>query len=305
MRRRLIVAFLTASAIASACNRAGRQAAWEVAVENPPVGTSSVAPNVTAIAALEAQAEADWKNRDDRAAVMKAIEAWERVVAEGPKNPDALIRLSRAYYFFADAYLSLESRDDNTDLQTFEKGVNAGEKALLQLEPEFEKKMRENPDAFEDAIATIGARGVPAAYWYCANIGRFATRKGLQAVIFYKARVEQVMLRVIELQEDYFHAGPQRLLGVLYAAVPSMAGKDFNKSREHFDRARTLAPEYLSTWVVEAQFLAVQLEDKAMYQQLLKTVLNAPEGDDPEIVPENRAAKRAAEKLLKEINDQF
>lgn len=291
------------SASAFACNSAGRQAAWEVAVEKPNAGTTT---GTISESALEASAAEGWSKRDDVAAVHKAIEVWERAVAEDPKNARAWVSLSRAYYFLADAHLALAaSGDEDLEMQTFEKGVNAGEKALLLLEPEFEQQMRADPEQFEAAIATVGAAGVPAAFWYCANVGRFASRKGLRARLFYRDRVESAMMRVLAVDPMFFHAGPDRFLGGFYAAVPSIAGKSFDKSREHFERAKKSAPEYLGTWVVEAQYLAVELEDKVIYEELLRFVLAGAIGDDPDIAPENRAAKRTAEKMLKEIDEKF
>jgi hypothetical protein len=217
-----------------------------------------------------------------------------------------LVRLARAYYFLADAFLSLEpGGDEDLELSTFEKGVNAGEKALLLLEPVFEQQMRADPEDFEQAIATIGAGGVPAAFWYAANLGRFASKKGLRARLFYRDRLESAMLRVLELDEKFHHHGADRFLGGFYAAIPSMAGKSFDKSREHFEKAKSSAPEYLGTWVVEAQFLAVELEDKVMYEELLRAVLAKPDGENPDFAAENRAAKRAAENMLKDIDDKF
>lgn len=302
MLRRFAV-FWVVSASAFACNSAGRQAAWEVAVEKPTTGTAT---GTISESALEASALDHWQKRDDVAAVRRAIEVWERIVAEDPKNARAWIALSRAYYFLADAHLALDaSGDEDLEMQTFEKGVNAGEKALLLLEPEFEKQMRVDPEQFEAAIAGIGAPGVPAAFWYCANVGRFASRKGLRARLFYRDRVEAAMLRVLAVEPQFFHAGPDRFLGGFYAAVPSIAGKSFDRSREHFERAKKSAPEYLGTWVVEAQYLAVELEDKVMFEELLRAVLAGAAGEDPNIAPENRAAKRTAEKMLKEIDEKF
>jgi hypothetical protein len=300
VRVRGLVLFLL---LPAACNHAGRQAAWELAVEKPRETTSTA---TTADPRLEAAAETHWRNRDDKREVEQAIAAWEQIVTTDTKNAAALLELARAYYFLADAHLALEpAEDEDLELQTFEKGVNAAEKALLLLDPLFEAKMRADPDQFEEAIAEIGAGAVPAAYWYCANIGRFASRKGLRARLHYRDRVEAAMLRVLELEKQFFHAGPDRFLGGFYAAVPSIAGKSFDKSREHFDRAKKLAPEYLGTWVVEAQYLAIELEDRVMYEEALRVVLSGPDGDDPNIAPENRAAKRTAEKMLKEVEEKF
>ena len=65
------------------------------------------------------------------------------------------------------------------------------------------------------------------------------------------------------------------------------------------------APEYLTTRVLQAEFLAVELDDQQMYRKLLDEVLAAPDGDNPDIAPENRAAKRRAKRMLENIADVF
>jgi hypothetical protein len=285
----------------AACSGAGRRAAWETPADDPPrgLGTSTVSASVLSSAAEEA-----WKKRDDKAAVQRAIAGWQQKIAADPKDADALLALSRAYYFLADAHLSLEAgENEKEELLTYEKGVNAGEKALMALDPQFDAELRAGAE-FKDVVGKISARGAPAAFWYCANLGKFASRKGLKAVFFYKDRIQAAMARVIELDEQYYYGAPLRLLGSLYAVLPTIAGKDLQKSKEYFDRSSALAPQYLSTRVLEAQFLAVELEDRDMFQRILKDVLASPD-EVGDFGPENRAAKRTAEKLLREIDDKF
>lgn len=285
---------------AAACSGAGRQAVWEQPIDDQPrgAGTSTVA------VVSSSEAGAAWEKRDDRASLERAIAGWQQKVAADPKDAISLLALSRAYYFLADAHLALEPGDnDKEELLTYEKGVNAGEKALIILEPELDAQLRAGAE-FKDVVGKISARGSSAAFWYCANLGKFASRKGLKAVLFYNERIRAAMDRVIELDETYHYGAPPRLLGAFFAALPTVAGKNVRKSREYFDRAQEIAPNYLATRVLEAQFLAVELEDKELYRRLLEEVQAAPDGEG-DAAPENRAAKRWAAKLLREIDERF
>jgi hypothetical protein len=293
----MFVAIALASLI-SACGSAGREAAWE---KEKTQGTTTAS---IAGSRME-EAEALWQKRDDRAELEKAIAVWEEIVKSDPNQAEAYVRLSRAYYFLADGHLGLDPNvKEEEELAVYTKGVNAGEQALLRMEPDFEATMRGGGE-FEDAIRKISVKGVPPAYWYCVNLGRFATKKGLSTRLYYKDKLKAAMETIQSLDPKYFYGAADRYLGGFYSVLPSIAGKDLDKSRTHFDASLAAAPEYLTTRVVKAEFLAVELDDETMYRTLLDEVLKGEETDNPDIAPENRAAKRRAQKMLNDIDEVF
>jgi hypothetical protein len=293
---------LALSAGVVACASPGRQAAWEKA-ETPPAA-GATATSSSAAAGLSAEASAAWAKRDDKAEVEKAIAAWETLAAQDPSNAQAMISLARGYYFLVDAHLSSSGADADTMKAMYQKGVDWGEKALLVLEPGFGPAMKAGAK-FEDEIGKISKDAMPAAYWYCTNLGRFATLSGLQARLFYKDRVAAAMSRIRELDSQFFYSAADRYFGAFYSALPSIAGKDVEKSKKHFAIANEKSPDYLGNKVVQAQFLAVELDDAEMYKSLLEAVLAAPDGEDPNSAPENRGAKRTAKKMLAEMDELF
>jgi hypothetical protein len=291
---------LVAVAFAASCASAGREAAWEK--ENAGRGTQTATS--AASAAME-EAEAHWAKRDERAEVEKAIAKWEEIVKADPNNAEIYVKLSRANYFLADGHMSLAPDvKEEEELAVYTKGVNYGEQALLRTEPDFESTMRSGGE-FEDAIRKISVKGVPAAYWYCANLGRFATRKGLSTRLYYKDKIKAAMETVQRLDPKYFYGAADRYLGGFYAVLPSIAGKDLDKSKAHFEASLQQAPEYLTTLALQAEFLAVELDDEAMYKKLLDDVMKGEETSNPDIAPENRAAKRKAQKMLANIGEVF
>jgi hypothetical protein len=283
-----------------ACASAGREAAWEKAPPAPPAGTTTATVSSDFVAG-----EAAWALRDDKNKVLEAIAAWEKVAAAEPSNAQVMTKLSRAYYFLVDGHISVEPGDvTEQKLVNHQKGADWGEKALLIVDPKFGEKMRAGTE-FEVAIGEIEKPAIEAAYWYCTNLSRFANAKGLSARLFYKDRVSAAMRRIGVLDAAYFHAASDRFFGAYYSALPSIAGRDLSKSGEHFDKAIAAAPAYLSNKVLKADFLAVNLDDRALYTKLLEEVLAAPDGEDPDFAPENRAAKRQAKKFLALAGDRF
>ena len=284
----------------AACASAGRTAAWEK-TEGVAGGTAT---SSAAAASLMSEAEAHWAKRDDKAALKQAIQVWEKAVAEDAKNAEALVMLSRAHYFLADGFLAVEGAPQAEEFEAYQKGVDYGERALLLMDPEFDRQMRAEAK-FEDAIKTIGAGAIPAAYWYAVNLGRFASKQGLSQRLFYKDKLKATMQRIMDLDRGFFHGAADRYFGAFYAILPSIAGKDLDKSAEHFTKSLELAPGYLGTKVVQAQFLAVERDDEEMYRKLLDQVIKGDADGVPEVGPENRAAQRTAKKMLDGIGDIF
>jgi hypothetical protein len=291
-------AALSAGSALSGCS-AGREAIWEKdKVEATKTSSAAASP-------LMAEADEHWKKRDDKAELEMAIQKWEKAIESDPGNADAMVRLARACYFLADGYLALDkSVDQEVELAVYTKGVDYGERALAKLEPDFEAAMRGGA-SFEEAITEIGENGLPAAYWYAVNLGRFATKKGLSVRLYYKDKLKATMETILKRDPKFFYGAADRYFGAFYSVLPSIAGKDLDKSKAHFEASMNLAPEYLTTRVVKAQFLAVELDDEAMYKALLDEVLKGSDTDNPDIAPENRAAKRTAEKMLADIDEVF
>jgi hypothetical protein len=285
----------------AACASAGRTAAWEKTEGATAAGTAT---SSAAAASLMTEADGHWAKRDDKGQLMQAIQVWEKAVAEDAKNADALVMLSRAHYFLADGFLAVEGAPQAEEFQVYQKGVDYGERALLLLDPGFEAQMRAEAK-FEDAIKGIGKDALPAAYWYAVNLGRFASKQGLSQRLFYKDKLKATMERIMELDPGYFHGAADRYFGAFYALLPSIAGKDLKKSAEHFARSLELAPGYLGTKVVQAQFLAVEQDDEALYRKLLDEVIQGNADAVPEVGPENRAAQRTAKKMLDGIDEVF
>src|SRR5690606_20111809 len=236
-----------------------------------------------------------------RAAILDAIRLWENVVSREPKHTVALTRLSRAYFFFVEAHLAAPSPSSpdvgQRRLELYQKGADAGELALVLLEPGFERTMREDGD-FVEAMGAIRPESVEAAYWYCTNLTHFSLAKGLSTTLFYKDRILGAMHRIRELDARFFYGAADRNLGVLYAALPGVAGKDLEQSEQHFQAAQALGPRFLANYVLEAELLTVERGERDRYVELLERVLATPVGDDPNMAPENAAAKRTAQRLL-------
>lgn len=283
------------SAMALAC--AGRSAVWKEQTQAdsaPPVTTDSAA-------SLAVKGDSLWEERADPAKLRQAIQVWEKSVASDPENSGVLVKLTRAHYFLADGYL----RDKEDEyLEVMDKGVTWGEKALMAVSPEFAEKMRQG-EKFQDAVSVVSKEGVPAMYWYASSLGKWAKRKGFAVLLGQKDNVKATMDLCLELDPEYFYAGPHRYFGAFFAVAPAFAGGDLEKSKVHFNKSLEMEPHYLGTKVLWAQELAVKEQDEETFERLLNEVLAAPDDGIPELVPETRVEKEKAKGLLAKKDELF
>lgn len=278
---------------------AGRTAAWEA----DETTTKAVEGEGAAEAAAAAVAEGDelWNGRDNADNIRKAIAVWEKVVAGNAGDYETVAKITHAYYFLADGYL----RDNDDEyLDTMDKGVAWGEKGLLAVSPEFKTRMK-NGDKLEKAIEAIGKEGVPTLYWYATNLGKWAKKKGFAVLLGNKDKVKAVMERCLALDSGYFYSAPDRYFGAFYAIAPSFAGGDLDKSEAHYKASLEKQPNYLGTHVLMAENLAVKRQNKDLFMEQLKFVIDADEAVIPELVPEARVEKQKAKELLEKIDDLF
>jgi hypothetical protein len=285
-----------AALILTGCS-AGRTAQWETL----PTSTAQ-APATQPPEALIAEGDEAWKTRrGERAGVEAAIAAWEKAVALRPEDAVTLAKLSRGYYFLADAHLRA-SKDEY--LAAFERGTAAGERSLAAGNPQF-KAMVTSGKKVEEAIQTVGPESLDAMYWYATNLGKWSRAKGFATTLGNKDKIKAVMTRVLTVGPDFFHGAADRYFGVFYALAPGFAGGDLNKSKEHFEKSLAAAPNYIGTKVLMADTWATKKDDRAFFEKLLNEVLAAPDDVIPGLEPETRNEKAKAKELLEKADELF
>jgi hypothetical protein len=136
-------------------------------------------------------------------------------------------------------------------------------------------------------------------YWYSTNLGKWGNAQDITVVLRYKDRIFNVMSRVLELGPDYFHGAADRYFGAYYSVAPTFAGGDLDKSWAHFQESLKLAPNYLATYNLIAEFYAPKKQDGALFDQMITFVRNAPIDAIPGLEAEAAVEKRKAELLAK------
>ena len=236
----------------------------------------------------------------------------EGMLKSDPTNETILVLLARSYGgyafgFIEESYLEWKEKDPKKSdhfkhrAEVFYlRGKDYALKALSQSNSAFAEALNSDFETFEKELEDFGHGDVPALFWTAYNWGNWLNLN-LQSpeAIAVAPKVERMMKKVLELDENYFFSGPHLFYGVYYGARPPMLGGDKAKSKTHFELAlKHTERKFLMTQVLYAQYYAVQTQDEHLYGKLLKEVLDASDTIYPEQSLITQLAKKKAQRLL-------
>ncbi len=245
-----------------------------------------------------AEADRHWRERERRESLDAAIALYAEAVTELPRSEQARLfeRLARAEYLLADAHLGRGSASRTATEQAYQRAMDWGERCF-EISPGYMGRIQAG-SRMDEAVSALEPPYVGCLYWVAAATWRWAMGEGFAMVVASRQRVLRLIERTREIEPGWFYGGPDRLLGVYFASLPTYLGRDRERSERHLLRAMERAPAYLGTRVVMAETLEELLRERRIYRLILDEVLSADAEADPEIAPENRLAQRRAAELL-------
>lgn len=246
--------------------------------------------------ALREQADALWEERGNPQKARQMLELYIKAAQADPTNMELWTRLARAYFIVADYIEQDEKKRDELYL----KGVEAGERAL-GLHPGF-REIYERSKNEREAVNGVGIEGISALQWTQANLSKWAANKSLLVRLGNRPKLEAYNRRIMELDESYFYGAPHRFFGGLQTRIP---GGDMELSRQHFEKAIEIEPNYFGTRTLFAEFYATKVQDRETFIAQLQYVLNTPYDVLPEVAAENKYEQERAKRLLEKVDEWF
>ena len=252
------------------------------------------------VTSVKAEAEALWQERGDKEKLKQALAKFEQAAAADPKDREVLGRLLRGWYFLGDGHETTKE----AKLPTWEVALKWGD-TCLALNTAYTELLAKGDESPETAARVLTKDDVPCVYWYASALGKWAKMSGLTVTLKHLPTVKAFMTKLGELDPTFYYSGHDRYWGTYYAAIPSFAGQDLNKSKEYFQKAMAEQPNFLGTHVLYAENWAVKTQNRAEFEKELNWVLAQDAGIIPEVRPEAEAEQRKAKALLADINNLF
>ncbi len=248
-----------------------------------------------------AKADALWEQRVDEGKLKAAIDGYQAAHDADPTNRHALVRLTRGWYFWGDAFTD----DNDVKVDRWGTAIEFGAKCI-SLNSKVAGAIAGGSKE-KDAVGLATADDVPCLYWTASALGKWGKAQGLSKTLRHLPTVKAYIAKVEELDPTFYNYGPARYWAAYYAALPSFAGQDLDKSGEYFEASIVGAPYYLPTRVLRAEYWAVATQNVKTFDHDLKTVIESDPASksDAAITPENIKDQEKAAQLLAKRAELF
>lgn len=264
--------------------------------------------------ALERESDVEFA----RAALPASLKTVETFLLSSPDNAQLLELLGKGYFSYAFGFLEWDLERGQYETTTEDELRELNRRSVLHYlrsrdygfllldKPALEAAARaRDAAALADELARLKPKDVPGLFWagygWGAAINLSQDNPDMVAGL---SIVQQMMDRVIELDDDYFYAGVHAFYGVTYASMPPMAGGDPEKALHHFDTALARHGEYnMMLHYLKARFYAPAIQDRALFVELMEKVANANIDGFPNVRLNNEIARERAIWWLRHIDE--
>ena len=237
------------------------------------------------------------------AAMPANISLMEGMLINSPDNEDLRNYAAQAYYGYAYGFI-----EDNNPLRAANFYYRGLKHALYNLKQSgiSESLLSGKLDKLQEKINSLNNNDIAALFWAASNWAKWIdhNRDKTEAIADLPKAV-MLMQRVMELDENFFMAGPHLFFAVYYGSRSPMLGGNFKLSENHFNKARDInKQQLLLVNLLQAEYLDRQQFRQTVFHQRLTKLLNSkPNQIDMNLI--NQIAKRKAQNLLKKESKWF
>jgi len=228
----------------------------------------------------------------------------EGLIKGDPENNHLLLLASQGYSSYALGFA--EDQSEERARMFYLRGRDFGLRILKQNK-NFNEALEKDIAELRSALNEFSKDDVPAMFWTASGWGNYINlSKTDPAALADLPKIDAMMHFVLEKDEAYFYGGPHLFLGTILASTPKMFGGNPEKAKEHFEKCLAINQgKFLMTYVYYAKTYAVQVQDRELFETLLRKVEAAPLDILPEQRLANAIAKKKAGQLLKNIDEYF
>jgi hypothetical protein len=243
-----------------------------------------------------------------REALPGGLKTMETFLVASPDNESLHLLLTRGYTTYAFAFLEGEAEKGQFKLSQDELDelnrravlhyMRARDYGFMLLDkPEFEDAAKSG--RFDDAKARLKQmeeEDVEGLFWVAQAWGSAINlRQEDPDMLDGLELVEAIMDRMLELDDDYYFAGPHLLKAVYLTSKPPMFGGDPEKAKEHFEIAMARhGDQLLLIPYLYGRFYGAQKQDVKTFNRMMKHVLEADLESYPDQMLANEIARDRA-----------
>lgn len=253
-------------------------------------------------------------------AIAGNLKLLEGLLETTPQNPELLLVTSSSFAQYAFGFIEWQIDKTNFENNFIEKerqttrAVNFYNRAkqyalklILKSHKNFAKVLEQDLNQFSSELQHFDHSDTPALFWMAYSWGSIINlEQNKPEHISDLPKVELMMRRVLQLNENFYFDGPHLFLGAYYGSRPKMLGGDPERSREHFSKAIQHSDgKYLMAKFLLAKYYALPTQNRQLFENTLKEILSAPSDPFPRQALANQIAIRNAHLWLEHMDKLF
>lgn len=176
------------------------------------------------------------------------------------------------------AYGSLLMKEGNEDRASriFLKAREYGFEVLTRRNRRFSNWFEMSFDEYSETLRRFRRRDVPYLYYAAQAWLMWIITDGSWDAAADVPKTEELLRRILELDENYNYGMTHALLGAIYTSRPEIQGGRPADAKEHFERALEISKrEALLIHILYARQYARLVYDRNLHDALIKEVLEA------------------------------
>ncbi len=216
-------------------------------------------------------------------------------------SPNDMLLLTMATKAYTGLGMMIEDENPEQATTLYSRGTEVGIRSLKQHRG-FRKALEQGKSVGEAAKTIKSKKFIPPLLWTAACMGaNVLLNAGDPMIAIDLAPVNSMINHVIEIDGDYFYGFAHMFVGTVNSMLPETFGGDKKKALKAFETIfEKNNGQFLLPKVFYARFYVTDENDA---KATLLSVINAPEGQMPEVELLNQIAKSKAKSLLKQKGD--
>ncbi|MDE0185095.1 MAG: TRAP transporter TatT component family protein [Candidatus Poribacteria bacterium] len=248
---------------------------------------------------------------------LKTFEGLREIV---PENQRLMTLTARSFASYAFGFVEdkMEAAAAVGDFQTesemraraidyYGRSKRSGLRALSKVNSKFPDALDGAPEKLERALKGFKKKHVPALFWTAYAWGRSINLQQDNPMLLVDlANVEMMMRRVIELDESFYFGGAHLFFSAYYGSRSPQLGGNPEKVKQHLQKVDEINNgKFQFSKLFLARYYAYPLQDRALYEQTLQEIVDAPIDVFPEHRISTAIAKARAKRWLAQTDDVF
>ena len=227
------------------------------------------------------------------------------LIEGNPKSAKLLLAGAQLYGAYNSAFVAV--REPERALILSAKAKDYAIRALSMRNKDFAQVHDKPFSRFAECLPTFTKKDVPALFLVISAWAAWIqARSDNWDAVADVAKIQGMNERLLQLDETYYYGSPHIVMGVLCTLLPPGLGGRPQEAKKHFEKAIEIGKgRFLQAYVLYAKQYARMMNDRELYDRLLKTALSTPADVEPELTLINTLAKEDAAKLLAEADGFF